>query len=44
MYRGQFEHLRMNEDEDIATYILLVDQHVNTNIILGEEVVEAIVF
>ena len=29
-YRGQFEHLRMNEDEDIVAYILRVDQLVNT--------------
>ena len=41
-YRGQFEHLRMNEDEDIAAYILRVDQLLNTIRGLGEEVVEAI--
>ena len=43
-YRGQFEQLRMNEDEDIAAYILQVDQLVNTIKGLGEEVEEAIVF
>jgi hypothetical protein len=29
-YRGQFEHLRMKEDEDIATYFLQVNEIVNT--------------
>ena len=43
-YRGQFEQLRMNEDEDITTYILRVDQLVNTIRGLGEEVEETIVF
>ena len=33
----------MNEDEDITTYIIQVDQLVNTIRGLGEEVVEAIV-
>ena len=33
----------MNEDEDIASYILRVDQLVNTIRGLGEEVEEAIV-
>ena len=42
-YRGQFEHLRMNEDEDTTSYILQVDQLVNTIRGLGEEVDEAIV-
>ena len=42
-YRGQFEQLRMNEDEDIAAYILRVDQLVNTIRGLGEEVEETIV-
>ena len=35
-YRGQFEHLRMNEDKHIATYFLRVDQLVNTIKGLGE--------
>ena len=42
-YRGQFEHLRMNEDEDITTYILQVDQLVNTIRYLCEEVDEVVV-
>ena len=42
MYIGQFEQLRMNEDEDIAAYILRVKQLVNTIRDLGE-VKEAIV-
>jgi len=28
-YREQFEHLKMKEDEDIATYFLWVDEIVN---------------
>ena len=43
-YKGQFEQLRMNEDEDIASYILRVDQLVNTIRGLGEKVEETIVF
>jgi len=35
-YRGQFEHLIMKEDKDIATYFLWVDEIVNTIIGLGE--------
>ena len=42
-YRGQFEHLRMNEDEDITDYILRVGQVVNTIRALCEEFVEAII-
>ena len=42
MYKGQFEQLRMNEDEDITTYILRFDQIVNTIRGLGKEVDEAI--
>ena len=42
-YRGQFEHLRMNEDEDIATYILRIHKLVNNIRGLGEEVDEAVV-
>ena len=44
IYRGKFEHLRMNEDEEIESYIIRVDQLVNTIKSLGEEVEEAIVF
>ena len=42
-YRGQFEQLRMNENEEIAAYILWVDQLVNTIKGLGEVVEETIV-
>ena len=42
-YKEQFEQLKMNEDEDIAAYILRVDQLVNTIRGLGEEVEETIV-
>ena len=35
-YRRQFEHLMMNEEEDIATYFLWVDEIVNTMRGLGE--------
>ena len=42
-YRAQFEQLRMNEDEDIAAYILRVYHLVNTIRGLGEEVEETIV-
>jgi hypothetical protein len=37
-YRGQFEQLKMKEDEDIATYFLRVDETVNAIIRLGEEI------
>jgi hypothetical protein len=37
-YRGQFEHIKMNEYEDIATYFLQVDEIVNTIRGLGEEI------
>jgi hypothetical protein len=36
-YRGQFEQLKMKEDEDIATYFLRVYEIVNEIIGLGEE-------
>ena len=42
-YRGQFEHLRMKDEEDIATYILCVVELVNTIRGLGEEVDESVV-
>ena len=35
-YRGQFEQLKMKEDEDIATYFLRVDETMNAIIVLGE--------
>ena len=37
-YIGQFEQLRMNENEDMTAYIIWVDQLVNTIIGLGEDV------
>ena len=37
-YRGQFEQLKMKEDEDITTYFLRVDETVNAIIGLGEEI------
>jgi hypothetical protein len=42
-YRGQFEQLKMKEDENIATYFLRVDETVNAIIGLGEEVDESII-
>jgi hypothetical protein len=42
-YRGQFEQLKMKEDEDIATYFLRVDEIVNAIIGLGEEIEESII-
>ena len=42
-YKGQFEHLRMKDEEDIATYILCVVELVNTIRGLGEEVDESVV-
>ena len=42
-YRGQFEHLRMNEDEYIPTYIIQADKLVNTIRGLGEVIYAAIV-
>jgi hypothetical protein len=39
-YRGQFEQLKMKEDEDITTYLLQVDETVNAIIRLGEEIEE----
>jgi hypothetical protein len=37
-YRGQFEQLKMKEDEDIAAYFLRVDETVNAIKGMGEEV------
>jgi hypothetical protein len=42
-YRGQFEQLKMKEDEDIATYFLRVDEIVNAIIGLGEEIEESVI-
>ena len=35
-YRGQFEQVKMKEDENIAAYFLRVDEIVNAIIGLGE--------
>jgi hypothetical protein len=43
-YRGKFEHLKMKEDEDIATYILQVDERVNAIRGLGEEIKGSVIF
>jgi hypothetical protein len=40
-YRGQFEQLNMKEYENIATYILRVDETINEIIGLGEEIKES---
>jgi hypothetical protein len=42
-YRGQFEQLKMKEDEDITTYFLRVDEIVNAIIGLGEEIEESVI-
>jgi hypothetical protein len=42
-YRGQFEQLKMKEDENIATYFLRVDETVNAIIGLGEEIEESVI-
>jgi hypothetical protein len=42
-YRGQFEQLKMKEDEDIAAYFLRVDETVNAIIGLGEEIKESVI-
>jgi hypothetical protein len=42
-YRGQFEQLKMKEDEDIIAYFLLVDETVNAIIGLGEEIEESVI-
>jgi hypothetical protein len=42
-YRGQFEQLKMKEDENIAAYFLRVDEIVNAIIGLGEEIKESVI-
>jgi hypothetical protein len=42
-HRAEFENLKMNEKEDIATYFLRVDEVVNAIIGLGEEIDESLV-
>jgi hypothetical protein len=42
-YRGQFKQLKMEEDEDIATYFLQVDETMNAIIGLGEEIKESVI-
>lgn len=37
-YRGQFEYLKMKEEENIATYLLRVDEIVNIIRGLGEKI------
>jgi hypothetical protein len=36
IYNRQFETLRMNEEENIASYILHVDEVLNSIVVLGE--------
>ena len=43
MYRGQFESLKMKEEENIAEYLIRVDEIVNTIRGLGEELDDKIV-
>jgi hypothetical protein len=42
-FRGQYEQLKMKEDENIASYFLRIDEAVNAIRGLGEEVDEAII-
>ena len=42
-YIGQFEQLKMKEDENIAAYFLRVDEIVNEIIGLGEEIEESVI-
>jgi hypothetical protein len=42
-YRGQFEQLKMKEDEDIIAYLLQVDETVNAIIGLEEETKESVI-
>jgi hypothetical protein len=42
-YRGQFEQLKMKEDENIATYFLQVNGTMNGIIGLGEEIKESVI-
>jgi hypothetical protein len=43
IFREKFEQLKMNEDEDITTYFLRVDEVVNNIIGLGDELKEHVV-
>jgi hypothetical protein len=42
-YRGQFEQLKMKEDENIVAYFLRVDEKMNAIIELGEEIEESVI-
>ena len=42
-YQRQFEHMKMKEDEDIATYFLRVDEIVNTMRGLGEKIQNSVI-
>jgi hypothetical protein len=42
-YRGQFEQLKMKEDENIVAYLLRVYEIINTIIGLGEEIKESVI-
>jgi hypothetical protein len=42
-YKGQFEQLKMKEDENIAAYFLRVDEIVNVIMGLGEEIKEYVI-
>jgi hypothetical protein len=42
-YRGQFEQLKMKEDENIAAYFLRVNETMNAIIGLGEEIEESVI-
>ena len=42
-YRGQFEQLKMKEDENIAAYFLWVDETVNAIIGLWEKIEEFVI-
>jgi uncharacterized lipoprotein YehR (DUF1307 family) len=42
-HRAEFENLKMNEKEEIATYLLIVDEVVNAISGLGEELAESLV-
>ena len=42
-YRGQFEQLKMKEDENIAAYFLRFDETMNEIIGLGEEIEESVI-
>jgi hypothetical protein len=43
-YRGQFEQLKMKEDENIAAYFLRFNETVNAIMGLGEEIKELVFF